>query len=70
MPKKLIDINTQKKIRKHLKDKNDTITDADIKNAKTNFSETDQQLDKQEKDKKVEDATGPGIDIPWNILGE
>jgi polyhydroxyalkanoate synthesis regulator phasin len=69
------DAQTQKRIHEHLADKKDIITEDDIKNAKADITEMEQQPtavqkknDEDPEDKKVKDNTNPGIQTTWNIL--
>jgi len=82
-PKKFVDEATQEKIHKHLMDINDTISEQDIKNIKTDISSPEQSTDKDsgesypEESKKIvneknESPDKQKDDMPtsWNMLDE
>ncbi len=68
---------TNKRIHEHIAHENDTITDNDIKNAKTditNLAEKDNDDETKDKESKndqsnnLKDNTNPTIQSVWNIL--
>lgn len=61
MLKKSIDIKTRKKIRKHLKDRHDKITEEDIKNAATDFSSILKKAEQEEEEEIIENITSQNI---------
>jgi hypothetical protein len=73
-PYSFSDEPTRKKIRKHLRDINDVITEKDIKNVKVPGKEKPVTVRPEKKAKKVtklavHDAPGKPI-TPWDILDE
>ena len=69
------DENTKEKIRRHLKDINDVITEKDIKNAKVPGAEKDpapvlsKKKSKKSKENTVDDAPGNPV-TPWDVVSE
>ncbi|MEP7317811.1 MAG: hypothetical protein ABI921_03695 [Panacibacter sp.] len=81
---RFIDKNTAKRVHEHLKNANDHISEDDIKNVKTDFSETKEnknllqpepgehsieENDDTQNEEELKDNTDPGITTSWNILG-
>ncbi len=73
-PQHSVDPENEKRMRDHLSNPNDEITEDDIKNVKTDFDghEPEENLSEDEKKvlkKKIEDDLDTSIDTSWNVLG-
>ena len=76
---KIVDEITENKVHNHLKDKNDFISDQDIKNIRTDLAETQTQglseeelkkaEEEEEKNKKDDDDNDHPYISSYNILG-
>lgn len=66
-----IDTKTREKIRKHLSDPNDKITDEDIANVNTDmYARPATDEEKKELEEKADEITAKKAPNPWDIRSE